>query len=46
MLSHAAITARELRKPCIIGTKIATKLLKNGMTVLVDANRGIITLLE
>ncbi|MDO8482765.1 MAG: PEP-utilizing enzyme, partial [bacterium] len=35
---HAAIVARELRKPCIIGTKIATKVLKDGDLVEVDAN--------
>lgn len=39
---HAAIVSRELGKPCIIGTKIATKILKNGDMVDVDANKGII----
>ncbi|MFH1111650.1 MAG: PEP-utilizing enzyme [Patescibacteria group bacterium] len=43
--SHAAVVARELKKPCIIGTKIATKVLKDGNLVEVDANRGIIRLL-
>ncbi len=42
MLSHAAIISRELKKPCIIGTKIATKVLKNGDLVEVDANSGIV----
>lgn len=27
--SHAAIISRELKKPCVIGTKIATKLIKD-----------------
>src|SRR3989338_154443 len=27
---HAAIVAREMKKPCIIGTKIATKVFKDG----------------
>ena len=27
---HAAIVAREMHKPCIIGTKTATTLLKDG----------------
>ncbi len=40
--SHAAIVSRELRIPCIIGTKIATKVLKDGDLVEVDANKGII----
>jgi len=40
--SHAAIVARELGVPCIIGTKIATKVLKDGELVEVDANKGIV----
>ena len=39
---HAAIISRELRKPCIIGTKIATKVLKDGDNVLVDAAKGMV----
>ncbi|MDO8581672.1 MAG: PEP-utilizing enzyme [bacterium] len=42
ILSHAAITARELKKPCVIGTKIATKVFKDGDRVEVDAECGII----
>ena len=42
LTSHAAIIARELRKPCVVGTKIATKVLKDGDLVKVDANKGII----
>ncbi len=42
LLSHAAIIARELNKPCIVGTKIATKVLKNGDIIEVDAERGIV----
>jgi len=42
MLSHAAIVARELNKPCIIGTRIATKVLKDGDQVEVDADHGIV----
>jgi phosphohistidine swiveling domain-containing protein len=43
---HAAIIARELKKPCVIGTKIATKVLKDGDLVEVDAERGIVTILK
>jgi len=43
---HAAIIAREMKKPCIIGTKIATKILKNGDLVEVDATRGVVRILE
>lgn len=39
---HAAIVAREMKKPCIIGTKIATKVFKDGDMVEVDADNGII----
>lgn len=43
---HAAIVSRELNKPCVIGTKHATQLLKDGDLVEVDANNGIITKLK
>lgn len=39
-LCHAAIIARELKKPCIVGTKNATSTLKNGQTVIVDATNA------
>ncbi len=44
--SHASIVAREMNKPCIIGTKIATKVLKDGDLVEVDANTGIVKILK
>jgi len=43
---HAAIIARELKKPCVIGTKIATKVLNDGDLVEVDANKGVVRILE
>jgi pyruvate,water dikinase len=43
ILSHAAIVARELKKPCIVGTVDATKKLKNGQLVTVDATEGTVT---
>lgn len=42
ILSHAAITAREMKKPCIIGTKVATQVLKDGDRVEVDAVKGVV----
>ena len=39
---HAAIVSRELGIPCIVGTKIATKIFKTGDLIEVDANTGII----
>ena len=44
MLSHAAITARELKIPCIVGCKDATKKLSDGDEVVVDATRGVVLL--
>jgi len=44
--SHAAIVSRELGIPCVIGTKIATQVLKDGDMVEVDANKGIIKLIK
>jgi pyruvate,water dikinase len=39
---HAAIVSRELKIPCVIGTKIATKVFKEGGRVEVDATKGIV----
>jgi len=39
---HAAIVSRELNKPCIIGTKVATKVFKDGDMVEVDAEKGVV----
>ena len=44
--SHAAIVARELNKPCIIGARIAAKVLNDGDLVEVDANSGVIKILK
>lgn len=43
---HAAIVAREMNKPCIIGTKFATQMLKDGDRVEVDANEGTIRIIK
>lgn len=40
MMSHAAIVAREFGLPCIVGTKQATKVLKDGDKVVLDLVRG------
>ena len=39
---HASIVSRELGIPCIIGTTIATKVLKDGDLVEVDATEGMV----
>lgn len=46
ILSHAAIIARELKKPCVVGTKKATLVLHDGDLVEVDAEKGKITILN
>lgn len=43
---HAAIIAREFGLPCIVGTKNATKILKDGDLIEVDANLGIVKILK
>lgn len=43
---HAAIISRELGIPCVIGTKIATRILKNGDVVEVNANYGTIKVIK
>ncbi|MEH7348237.1 PEP-utilizing enzyme [Gottfriedia acidiceleris] len=40
ILSHAATVAREYRVPCVIGTKIATSMLKDGDIITVDGSKG------
>lgn len=45
-LCHAAIVARELQIPTIIGTKRATKMLEDGDMVEVDANNAKVKLLK
>ncbi|MDP2933804.1 MAG: PEP-utilizing enzyme [bacterium] len=42
IMCHATIFAREFKKPCITGTKVATKVFKNGDMVEVDANKGLV----
>ena len=46
MLSHAAILSRELKKPCVVGTAKATRVLKNGDLVEVDAEKGIVKIIK
>lgn len=39
---HAAIVSREFGIPCVVGTKIANKVLKDGDQIEVDATHGIV----
>ena len=42
VLSHCAIVSREYRMPCVVGTKVGTALLQDGMTITVDGSTGIV----
>ncbi len=44
--SHAAVVSREFNKPCVVGTKIATQVLKNGDEVEVDAEKGLVKIIK
>ena len=46
MLSHAAIISREFNVPCMVGTHIATDVIRDGDLVEVDAERGIVKILK
>ena len=46
MLSHAAIISRELNIPCIVGANNATELINSGDLIEVDANNGVVRILE
>lgn len=46
LICHAAITARELKIPCVVGTKIATQVLKDGDLVEVDATKGVVRIIN
>jgi len=42
ILCHAAIVAREMKKPCIVGTRYATQIFHDGDLVEVDADKGMV----
>lgn len=46
LTSHAAIVSRELGIPCIVGTKVAANILKNGDIVNVNATKGIVNIIS
>lgn len=43
---HAAVISREMKVPCIVGTKIATKVFKDNDIVEVDALQGVVRKVE
>lgn len=44
--SHAAIVSREFHIPCIVGTKQATKILRDKDFIELDSDKGIIKILK
>ncbi|MBI5051491.1 hypothetical protein HZC08_01905, partial [Candidatus Micrarchaeota archaeon] len=46
ILCHAAIVSREFGIPCIVGTGIATKTIKDGEFIEVDGNHGFVRILK
>lgn len=43
---HAAIVSRELKKPCVIGLHIATKVINTGDELEVDADSGVVRIIK
>lgn len=46
LTSHAAVVSREMGVPCVVGAKNATRLLKDGDFIEVDATKGIVKILK
>jgi phosphohistidine swiveling domain-containing protein len=44
--SHGAIVARELGIPCVINTRVGTRILKDGDVVRVDGGQGVVQVLH
>lgn len=46
LTSHAAIVAREMGIPCIVGTKTATRILRSGDMIEANADKGVIKIIK
>jgi len=46
LLSHGSIIARKYGIPAVVNVGPATKIIKTGQTIQVDANRGIVRILK
>jgi pyruvate,water dikinase len=42
ILSHCAIVAREFHLPAVVGTRVGTEQIKDGMTITVDGTKGLV----
>lgn len=45
VMSHAAIVCREYGMPAVVGTGLATKIIKNGQTIRVNGSTGEISII-
>jgi len=46
VLAHPAIVSREFGIPCVVGTMVGTKQIKNGQKVRINGNMGTVEILE
>lgn len=46
ILSHAAVISRELHIPAVIGTKVATQVIRDGDMIQIDSTKGQVTVLK
>jgi pyruvate,water dikinase len=46
IMCHAAIVAREYGLPAVVGTGAGTKRIKTGDLIRVDADSGVVTILD
>ncbi len=46
ILAHASIVCREFKIPGIIGTKVATKVIKSGDNIQLDTEKGVIMIIK
>ncbi len=46
IVCHASIVSRELGIPCVVGTKVGTQVLKDGMEIELNATKGVVRILN
>jgi pyruvate,water dikinase len=46
VLSHSAICAREYAIPCVVATQVATKVIPDGATIVVDGTKGTVEIIS
>lgn len=44
LMSHCAIVAREYGLPAVVGTQVGTRTIRDGMTITVDGDSGLVRL--